>query len=250
MSMRLRAIVEELRRDVSYAWRMLARSRAFTAVAVLTIALGVGANAAVFTVVDAVVFRQAPYEEPERLVKIWSKDAREPTDNVSWPDLEGIRALRDLFVEVAADDGEGVEVTHRDGSREGVGSAILTTNWLPALGVRPFLGRTFQASEAEPGRDRVAMLSQAYWKRRFNGDPRIIGTTITIDNTPYTIIGVLPPNVLRYEADVLKPLVPAAYPRERTARSLDVLARLQPGVTIAQAQAALCLLYTSPSPRD
>jgi putative ABC transport system permease protein len=142
-------------------------------------------------------------------------------------------------VEVAADDGEGVEVTHRDGSREYVGAAIVTSNWLPALGVRPFVGRIFLPAEAEPGRDRVAMLSHAYWKRRFSGDPGIIGSVITIDNTPFTVIGVLPPNVLRYEADVLKPLTPAAYPRERTARSLDVFARLQPGVTLAQVQAAL-----------
>jgi putative ABC transport system permease protein len=240
MSMKWRAITEELRRDVSYAWRTLARNPAFTIVAVLTLALGVGANSAVFTVVDAVVFRPLPYEEPEQLVKLWSRSSRQPTDNLSWPDLEEMRGLRDLFTEVAADDGGGVEITHRDGSREAVGAGIVTGNWLTALGVRPFLGRAFLPEEAaQPGRDRVVMLSHAYWSRRFKAEPSIIGSTITVDNVPHVIIGVLPPNVLRYGADVLKPLVPAAYPQERTARSLDVLARLQPGVTITQAQAAL-----------
>jgi hypothetical protein len=85
MSMKLRAMVDELWRDVAYAWRMLGRNPAFTAVAALTLALGVGANTAVFSVVDAVVFRQAPYEEPERLVKIWSKSSPQPTDNLSGP---------------------------------------------------------------------------------------------------------------------------------------------------------------------
>lgn len=228
-----------MRSDLSHAWRMLGRNPAFTAVAVLTLALGVGANSAVFTVVDAVVFRPLPYEEPDRLVKVWSKDARQPTDNLSWPDLEEMRGLRDLFAEVAADDGEGIRATHRDGSHEEVGGAIVTSNWLSTLGVQPLLGRPFVSAEAEPGRDRVAMLSHAYWSRRFKGDPRIIGSTLVLDNTPFTIIGVLPPNVLRYNADVIRPLVPAAYPRERSARSLDVFARLQPGVTLAQARAAL-----------
>jgi putative ABC transport system permease protein len=237
--MRLRAFVEELRRDVSYAGRMLARNPAFSIVAALTLALGVGANSAVFTVVDAVVFRQLPYEEPDRLVKLWREDSREPTDNLSWPDLEDLRGLRELFAEVAADDGEGVSVTHRDGSREGVSAAIVTSNWLTTLGVRPFLGRAFLSEEEQPGRDRVVMLSHAYWRRRFKSEPGVIGSMLTLDNAPYTIIGVLPPNVLRYSSDVLKPLVPEAYPRERGVRSLDVFARLQPGASIMQAQAAL-----------
>ena len=137
------AMADELRRDVAYAWRMLARNPAFTAVAVLTLALGVGANAAVFTVVDAVVFRPLPYEDPERLVKIWSTDSRQPTDNLSSPDLDEMRGLHDLFAEVAADDGEGVELRTATARAKQVGGAIVTSNWLSALGVRPFLGRAF-----------------------------------------------------------------------------------------------------------
>src|SRR5688572_7868876 len=151
MSMKSPAFVEQLRRDVSYAWRMLARHPAFTVVAALTIALGVGASTAVFTVVDAVVFRPLPYAEPDRLVKLWSRSSPAPTDNLSWPELEELRGLRDLFLEVAADDGGGASVTHRDGSREAVGGAIVTGNWLSTLGVKPFLGRPFTDAETEPG---------------------------------------------------------------------------------------------------
>jgi putative ABC transport system permease protein len=221
------------------AFRGLGRNKGFTAIAVVTLALGIGANAAIFTLVDTVVFRPLPYREPERLVKIWDKASSQPTDDVSWLDFVDLGAQRDIFEQVAADDGTDFNVGERDGSHQSVDGALVTTEWLGTLGVQPLLGRGFLPEEAEPGRDRVVMLSHAWWQRRFGGDPRVVGTTITIDHAPYTIIGVLPPNVLRYGAELLKPLVPADYPRDRTHRDLDVFARLKPGVTLAQAQAAI-----------
>src|SRR5262249_45654240 len=144
-----------------------------------------------------------------------------------------------VFEQVAADDGSGFEITHRDGSHEPVSGAWVTVGWLSTLGVQPILGRGFLPEEADPGRDRVMILSHAYWQHRFGGDPHIVGTSLLVDNVPHTIIGVLPPNVLRYGADFLKPLVPAAYPQERSHRDLDVFARMKPGATLAQAQAEI-----------
>jgi putative ABC transport system permease protein len=224
--------------DLAYAVRLLGRNKAFTIIAIATLALGIGANAAIFTLVDTVVFRPLPYAEPERLVKIWDHSNSQPTDNVSWSDFNDIQAQADIFERVAADDAMNFDRVTREGSRLSADGAIVSPEWLATFGVQPMLGRSFALDEFEPGRDRVILLSHAFWQR-LGGTPNVIGTTITIDAVPHTIIGVLPPNVLRYGNDFLAPLVSARYPRERSHRDLDVFARLKPGVTVAQAQAAL-----------
>src|SRR6266542_529213 len=145
------AVADQLRRDLSYAVRMFARNKGFTAVAVATLALGIGASTAIFTVVDAVVFRPLPYANPGRLVKIWDKESRQPVDDVSWPDFADMRAQRDVFEQVAADDGMGFDVRHGDGSRESIDGAMVTIDWLTTLGVQPILGRGFLPEEATPG---------------------------------------------------------------------------------------------------
>jgi predicted permease len=228
-----------LSNDLLYALRILRKNAGFTAVAIATIALGIGANTATFSIVDTVVFRPLPYAAPDRLVKIHGRSSAQPIDDMSWPDFADIRSQNDVFAQVAADDGSGVTITHQDGSREAVNGAFVTTNWLSTLGVRPILGRDFLAEESQPGRDRVAILGNAYWRRRFMSDPQIIGKTVSVDGSPFTIVGVLPPNILRYGADFLKPLVPDEYPPARDHRDLDVFARLKPGVTRARAQTAV-----------
>ena len=120
--------------------------------------------------------------------------------------------------------------------------ALVTAEWLSTLGVRPVLGRGFLAEEFLPGRDNVGVLTHVYWQRRFGGDPAVIGRLLRIDGRPVTIVGVLPPNVLRYGADLLLPLVIGTYPPSREYRNLDVVARLRPEATIASAQAALDVL--------
>jgi putative ABC transport system permease protein len=236
---RARALVDEVWREVRYAARGLLRSKAFAALAIATVAIGVGASAAIFTLVDTVVFRSLPYEEPSRLVKIWGTDLRHPPDDVSWADFVDLTAQQDVFERVAADDGGGLVVRIGNGPREAVGGAMVTPAWLDTLGVTPLLGRRFVAEDFGAGSARVALLGHAWWRQRLGADPAAVGRTIIVDDQPFTIIGVLPPNVLRFSADIIQPLVAADYPQSRAHQDLDVVARLKPGVSVARAQAAL-----------
>jgi predicted permease len=224
-AVRAGALVDQLRQDVLYAIRMLRRNRGFTAVALTTVALGIGATTAIFSIVDTVVFRPLPYNDAGRLVKIWGSGSAEPTDNV--------------FEQVAADDGTDLTILLPGGSRQPVAGALVTAGWLSTLGVRPVLGRGFVADDEQPGRDHVVILTEACWRRLFSSERDIIGKTLTTKDGAFTVIGVLPPNVLRYGGDFLRPLVAADYPQGRGDRDLDVFARLKPGVTIAQARTQL-----------
>jgi putative ABC transport system permease protein len=233
------ALVDQLRQDLFYAIRMVTRNRGLTAVAVATLALGVGANTAIFSIVDTVVFRPLPYKDAGRLVKIWGSRSAEPIDNVSLPDFVDIRDQNDVFEQVAADDAAAFGLTSPGGTRQPIDGAIVTGSWLSTLGVQPILGRGFGPDDERPGHDHVVLLTHAFWRNRLASDPNIVGRTLTTKNSAYTVIGVLPPNVLRYGVDFLMPLVPADYPPGRGHRDLDVFARLKPGVTIAQARTQL-----------
>ena len=238
--LRAHALVDDLWREVSHAVRGLLRNKGFAAIAIATVAIGVGASAAIFTLVDTVVFRSLPYDDPSRLVEDLghSTGTRLP-DDVSWADFVDLTAQQDVFEGVAADDGMGFRVRVGDGPLEAVGGAMVTAAWLDTLGVKPLLGRGFLADDFAAGSGRVALLAHTFWVRRFGSDPAAVGRTIVVDDEPFTIIGVLPPNVLRFGADVVRPLIAAEYPQARSHRDLDVVARLKPGVTIARAQAAL-----------
>jgi putative ABC transport system permease protein len=233
--------MEQLRRDLSYAIRMTARNPGFTAAAIVTLALGIGAATVTFSVVDAIVFRPLPYADPDRLVKIWGSTAAEPVDNMSLADFNDLSARTGIFAQVAGDDGMGFRIEYGDASHFADGG-LVTEQWLSTLGVRPVLGRGFLPEEFRAGRDDVVILTDAYWHRRFGADRNVVGRSLAVDGRGATILGVLPPNVLRYGADFLKPLVPAAYPSGRDHRDLDVFARLRPGVTLAAAQAELDVL--------
>ena len=234
-------MLEQLWRDISYGARMALRNRGFTTAAVLTLALGIGATTATFTIVDAIVFRPLPYADPDRLVKIWGTGSAEPSDNMSLPDFNDLSERTVLFERVGADDGSDFKVED-GGSHHAASGALVSADWLSTLGVRQALGRAFLAEEFHAGRDDVVILTHVYWQRRFAGDRSVVGRMLRVDGRACTIVGVLPPNVLRYGADFLKPLVAAAYPASREYRNLDVMARLRPGVTLADVQAALDVL--------
>jgi predicted permease len=233
------ALVDQLRQDLFYAIRVLGRNRGFTAVAVTTVALGIGANTAIFSIVDTVVFRPLPYKDPARLVKIWGSESAEPIDNVSFPDFTDIRDQNDVFEQVAADDAAPISLSPPGEPRRSVDGAQVTGAWLSALGIQPILGRALVPDDERPGHDHVVLLTHAYWRRRLASDPNIVGKTLTTRDRAFTVIGVLPPNVLRYGGDFLVPLVAAEYPQGRGHRDLDVFARLKPGVSIAQARSEL-----------
>ena len=236
-AVRAGALLAQVWRDVGYGLRIARRNPGFTLAAILTLALGIGAATATFTIVDTIVIRPLPYREPGRLVKIWASASSEPIDNVALAEFKDISDQNHVFAEVAADDGMDFTVLTMAGQRAPANGAIVTPQWLSTLGVQPILGRGFLPDEGQPGRDHVVILTDDYWRRRFNADPGVIGKTLEIDGTASTIVGVLPPNVLRYGADFLKPLVSATYPADRQRRDLDVVARLRPGATVASAQA-------------
>jgi putative ABC transport system permease protein len=232
-------VVDDLRREVRDAIRGLLRSKGFAAGAVATVAIGVGAAAAIFTLADTVVFRSLPYQDSSRLVKIFDTRPGFPPDDVSWADFIDIAAQQNVFERIAADDGMGFSIRVGDGPVEAAGGAMITEAWLDTLGVKPLLGRAFMKDDFAAGSGQVALLAHHFWVRRFASDPTTIGRTITVDDKAFTIIGVLPPNVLRFSADVIRPLIAAEYPQARSHRDLDLIARLSPGVSIAGAQAAL-----------
>jgi putative ABC transport system permease protein len=234
----LKAAMEQLRLDAAYGARLAARNRGFTAAAIATLALGIGAATATFSVADAIVFRPLPYADVDRLVKIWGATAAEPVDNMSLADFNDLSERSLIFEAVAGDDGEGFRVDFGGGPQFAAG-AFVTPQWLRTLGVHPELGRGFLPEEFQPGRDDVLILTDACWRRRFAEDVNVVGRTVTVDGRRFTVLGVLPPNVLRYGADFLKPLVSASYPSARDHRNLDVFARLRPGVTLGAAQAEL-----------
>ena len=233
------AMIEQLRQDLGYAFRMLWRNRGLTAVAVVTLALGIGANSAIFTIVDTVVLRRLPYQDADRLVKVWGSTSAAPTDNVSLPDYLDIRDESDVFDMVAADDGAQFTIAPGHGSRLPIAGAQVTGGWLEGLGVQPIVGRAFAPNESTRGNDRVVLLTYSCWQHRFAGDRSVVGRTLPGEDGPYTVIGVLPPNVLRYANDFLKPLVESTYSHDRGYHDLDVFGRLKPGVSIAQARAQL-----------
>ena len=234
---------EQLRRDLSYAARMASRNRGFTTAAILTLALGTGAATATFSIVDAIVFRPLPYASADRLVKIWGSSAADPLDNMSLADFVDISERSGVFEQVAADDGTGFKVEYRGASHDALGGIVTAGVALDARGpsragtrISPRGVPTGTRRRPDPHRRRTgaAGLPRTSAGRGPDAQRRRRGAS--------PILGVLPPNVLRYGADFLKPLVTASYPAGREHRDLDVFARLRPGVTLAAAQAELDVL--------
>jgi putative ABC transport system permease protein len=225
--------------DLRYATRMMIKQPIFTAVAVIALALGIGANTAIFTVVNAVLLRPLPYNEPDSLVWVWDTQPQLATAPTSLPDFLDWKDQNRSFEYMAAyqggnmffDDGNGVQDTP-------VG--LVTPDVFALFRVTPVLGRTFTEEETQPGRSRVAVLSQALWQRRFGSDPNVLGQIVQLSGTPYTIIGVIAtgfnfPN----EAQLWRPLQIDTNRLDRGPHYLRVVGRLRPGVTLAEAQAEM-----------
>jgi len=236
--------------DARYAFRSLRRSPGFTAVVVLTLALGIGASTAIFSIVDAVLLRPLPYPEPGRLARITSElRGFGATDTgVAPPELADYQSHTDLFSGVAGLLPVSANVTGGD-VPDRVDMLLVSWNYFSILGVAPALGRIFGPTDETPGVANLAVVSDGYWRRRLGGDPRAVGRTITIDGDAVQVVGVMPAGfrhpgrTSRNDVDVWSPVGyrgPASAPSERSRRRLaGCLARLQPGVTVEQAQARL-----------
>src|SRR5256714_202365 len=244
--------MQTLLQDIRYGARMLAKKPSFTVVAVITLALGIGANTAIFSLVNGLLLRPLPYPHSERLAIIWTHS---PGANVAqdWPSPGQFSAIKEqssVFEEMVLAQGGAVNLTGL-GVPEQVGIVRTTSVMFPLLGIQPSLGRAFLPEEDAPGKPPTAILGYGIWQRRFGGDPGVIGQPITLHGRSYTIVGVMPADFsLSYEvmptvgaivqADILLPLPLSAEDMSQQGdENYNVLARLKPGATVAQAQAEL-----------
>jgi predicted permease len=241
--------LETLARDVRHALRGLRRAPGFTAAVALTLALGIGANTAMFSVVRAVLLRPLPYADPGRLVVVWNRWPDWPRSWLSQPEVYDYAAQRATFGELAAFTGDAVNVTGACGAEttaceaERVDVGRVQASLLDVVGVRPLLGRGFTRDEDAPGGPRAALLHEAFWRRRYGADPRVLGRTVQLNAQPYTVVGVVPADFrlpLEFAGDHAQILVPLRLgppdEKERGGHGLNAVARLPEGLTPAAAQ--------------
>jgi putative ABC transport system permease protein len=236
---------ETLWQDLRYALRMLLKHPVMTLIAVITLALGIGANTAIFSVVNAVLLNAVPYYEPQRL--LWVTEAQEGRPKSPYAkSYLAWRAQSQVFEHLVAYERGSRELTGR-GEPERVESLKVTANVFPALGLSPQLGRAFTAEDERPEATPVALLSHALWQRRFGSDPAIIGQMLTLGGQSWTVIGIMPPrsrSLLPLErTDVWLPLaLDVKDERELRDHQLNVFGRLKPGFTLEQAHAEVNLI--------
>jgi predicted permease len=239
--------LERLGQDVRYGLRVLTKSRGFTAVAVVALALGIGANTAIFSVVNTVLLRPLPYRDPDRLV--WITQFIPTQGNTLVFDSDYFAWLRQnqVFDGMAAYRRPDFTLTGA-GDPERLEAARVTASFFPLLGVAPMLGRSFLVEEDRPGCPPVCVLSHELWQRHFAADPSMVGRSITLDGQPYTVLGVMPP---RFEfVSNFKPALYVPFDLRETAGVAPgelhmfpwVIARLKPGITIERAQSDLAVI--------
>ena len=190
------ALLDQLNQDVRYAFRTLRKSPGFTATAVITVALGIGANTAIFSIVDGVILNPIPYPDADRLVAIYgtSRAADETKTSVSYPNLLDWQLENQTFEALAAWRSGSFSLTG-EGYPELLRGQRISANFISVLRVQPLLGRMFRAEEAQLGAEPVVMVGEGFWKQRFAADSNIIGRSVTLNEKPHTVIGVMPQNV-------------------------------------------------------
>jgi putative ABC transport system permease protein len=233
----------KLLQDLGYGARMLLAKPGFTIITILTLALGIGANTAIFTVVEAALLRGLPYNQPDRLFHLWETTPQKeyPQREFSYPDYQDYLANQ-VFEGVAAYTGGGGSVLTGRGEPERIFAPSVSANFFSLLGVAPIIGRTFSEGDDKPGASRVVVLSYGFWQRMFARDSGVVGQTLTINGTPQTVIGVMPPSF----TFAMRPgdLWMAYQPSEvqltrRFLHGTNLIARLKSGVSIEQAQSEM-----------
>ncbi|HEV2805517.1 MAG TPA: ABC transporter permease [Chthoniobacterales bacterium] len=238
-------MISDLRQDIRYGLRMFLKNPGFTAIAVLALALGIGANSAIFSVVNALLLRPLPYKDPSQLVVIWEnaahlgfpKNTPSPANFLDWQKQSTMFETMAAFAERSFNLTGIGEPERLDGRR-------VSANLFSLLGVKPILGRTFVPDEDKPG-TKVALLNESLWKRRFGSDPNVVGRSLALNGESYTVVGVLPSSVRlpafgNWRDQVW---VPLAFPAEEAAARgnhfLEVIGRMKPGVSLQQARAEM-----------
>ena len=235
-------VAEDLARDARYAVRSLRRSPGFTATAVLTLTLGLGATIAIFSAVNGVLLRPLPYADPDRLVTVsYGRGSTVAAGTfLDW------KSASRSFERMGVEEYWTPSLTGREKAEELLAVRV-SADILPLLGVPPLLGRAFLPEEEHAGRDRVVVLTHESWRRRFAGDPRVVGQTMLLDGAPHTVVGVMPPG-FRFapywatEAELAAPLVLDHRREDRQGSSLRSFSRLRPGVTLAQARGEMAAI--------
>ena len=235
--------------DIRSAFHAIRRAPAFTSVAVLTLAIGIGASATIFSLVDAIFVRGLPYPEPDRLVVLVGTVQRAEVERRgnSYPDFLDWRADSSAFDGMAAYFAQARTVSGT-GDPDRVLIEAVSASYFDVLGIRPMLGRVFRADEDEvTGRNAVTILSHAFWMRRFGGDRAVVGQTVRVDSTTYEVVGVMPPGVggVTNLAQLWVPFTMSGWPLdERGSRGFQAVARLRPGIAVDQAQSQLDTVST------
>jgi len=231
-----RRLEDEMFQDLRFGARMLLKNPGFTLIAVLTLALGIGANTAIFSVVNAVLLRSLPYPEAERFVQVRGS----LTGALSVVEFQELEQQNRVFDGLFAFEATEFALSGK-GQPEQLKGHFVSPQLLPLLNLKPYLGRVFSAAEYQAGQDQVALLSHRFWQRRFGAAPAVIGQAVLLDEGSYTVVGVLPPQFDFFPYSDL--LLPLAFTAERQAdtgnRSLGVIARLRPGIALEQAQREL-----------
>ena len=238
--------------DLNYGFRMLWKHPGVTAIALLTLALGIGANTAIFSVVNAVLLNPLPYREPDRLVSLWESKSGQGRWRVAPANFHDWKKQNTVFEDVAAFGRNSLTLTG-DGEPEQLVGARVSSGYFAVVGVEPFIGRSFTTDEYEPGKANVVILGHALWQGRYGGDRNIINRNITLDNKPYTVVGVMPQGL--YPVSPLNPgritfneqeqnfwlpmTFTAQWAAARSAHVLGVVARLKKGVSVEQATAEM-----------
>jgi putative ABC transport system permease protein len=239
-------------RDLRYSVRLLIKSPAFTAVAVLSIALGIGANTTVFSVINAVLLKSLPYKDPQSLILVWGDSQGEETrrkhSQVSATDVADIRSQATAFEDVATYTG-WYPIMSGDGEAERIPGIQVGDGFFNIMKGQPILGRTFTREEQEDGKDFVIVLGYGLWQRRFAGDPNVVGKSVSLNGRPYNVVGVmgpdfqpLPSTLVSPEGQFYRPVAEAYNDADRDSRHLRAIARLKAGATIEQAQSEVNII--------
>lgn len=234
-------LLSDFQYDLRFALRILLKNPGFTIVAVIALALGIGANTAIFSVVNTVLLRPLPYKDPERLVMVWEDASKTgyPRDTPAAGNYSDWRDQNQVFEGMAAFSDESFNLTGA-GDPERLEGIRVSANLFPLLGVEPQVGRVFTAAEDQPNSQRVVLLSYGLWQRRFGGDPNIAGKPLTLNGESYVVVGVMPAR-FQFPTSDNQLWVPIAFTAQEAAdreiKFLEVVARLKPGITLEQAQA-------------
>ena len=231
--------MDSLLKDIRYGVRSLLKHRSLTALAMVTLALGIGANTAMFSVINAVLLRPLPYAEPERLVWMNESGPEVASRWLSYPNFVDWRARSQSFESMSTFRGWSVTLTSADQPLN-LNARMVAADYFKVMRVAPLLGREFSADDDQPGASPVTILSQSFWQTQFASDPNIVGKTITLDDRAYTVIGVMPQSFAYQGPPPLwLPIGPQDWKQRDVRIAGNVIARLRPGVTIEQARAEI-----------